>query len=156
MVYRDPTTGDIVDFGNCKSYIDAINLQEHYVRSHPDFERCKNSLADQLPTPIKPIRDYNFKEIRSFLSKLMARYASLKLRSNPNYGVPEHLPSWWPAGVPWEKRGIQQGLNTAQMHRIAYACYRHFGRPLEDDYENDLDNVEAQVPSALDVSDNTV
>ena len=39
LVYRDPRTGEIIDFGNCNSYIDALRLQEDYVRAHPDFER---------------------------------------------------------------------------------------------------------------------
>ena len=136
LIYRDPSTGEIVDFGNCKSYIEAIRMQETLVRSHTDFERCNNSLALQLPTPYKPIRDYDFKEIKAFLSKMMTRYCSITFKKYPNYGVPEELPSWWPTGVLWTRKGIQQGLNITQMHRIAFACFRHYGRPLEGDYDN--------------------
>ena len=49
-------------------------------------------------------------------------------RRKIGWGIEENKPEWWPEHVPWTKRGVQSGVNIAQLRDIIKACYEHFGQ----------------------------
>ena len=129
----DPETANIQNHGNCSAYREAIDMKREFILSHPDFVNCEKSLAERLSTPSKPISKHTHQEMRIFLQQMMTEYCHITCRTIVLYGKAETLPPWWPSDIAWTSGGIQSGTSLKEKHRIAWACYRYYGKPQDDD-----------------------
>jgi hypothetical protein len=52
-------------------------------------------------------------------------------QKNVGWGKEDRKPAWWPAHVPWTKRGLQSGVTLQQLRDVIAACYQHHNQTMD-------------------------
>ena len=79
-----------------------------------------------LPEPPKAIDNCTHGECKVLIVAIMKSVVGNGFDKHVGWGKPDRIPSWWPANVPWTKRGVQQGVSLGDMRKVLHAAYKHF------------------------------
>lgn len=113
------------------------NVIDEQVQQSPStaFEQSFPSTQGMpvLPLPARDLDAMNGNELKSYVPLLLRHCMG---RNRPMWGMEEHRPGWWPAGIPFENVRMdtrpsgpvrEKQTWSACLRHIVKACFRHFG-----------------------------